>query len=330
MPAPRMGRKPLGNSIDPNLFRDDDPLGWTITQGEEEHELRPGMRHIAKQLLAKLEKLGRGEFHGIAKKKLAGNPCWSMTLRAPAHERYVLLLPLALSRTQDDKGRIRWTLFGASEHGPSRPFFRTQEPLDEFFERLLLRVYGERSISGFRVHNRSDRSLSGVRYLLTFTPFQELPQNVRDAYLHGDLHLLPFPGSLLFFHAPAYRRLQAELPAAMQIPLLQVIERNEAPRGIRVPQSGWMHEGGVLHTHHGPIRNTMHRTNRWARVHRHEDELAVFKSEEKVANILFSSDAYDIGLYDKPMARNSQICTHDYRLLLDCPRAGRPALTTAA
>ena len=68
---------------------------------------------------------------------------------------------LALSRTQDDKGRIRWTLFGASDHGAARPFFRTKEPLNEFFERLLLRVYGERSISGFRVHNRSDRSLTG-------------------------------------------------------------------------------------------------------------------------------------------------------------------------
>ncbi|HEY8847659.1 MAG TPA: M28 family peptidase, partial [Thermoanaerobaculia bacterium] len=330
MPAPRLGRKPLG-SVDPTLFHDDDPFGWTITHEEEANELQPGLRRIAQQLLRKLQKLGRGEPHGIARKKLDGNPCWSFSLRAPAHERYVLLLPLALSRTQDDKGRIRWTLFGASDHGASRPFLRTREPLNEFFERLLLRVYGERSISGFRVHNRSDRSLKGVRYLLTFTPFQELPRNVREAYLHGDLHLLPFPGSLLFFHAPPWRKLQAELPAAMQIPLLQTIERNEAPRGIRVPQSGWMHEGrGRRHTHHGPIRNTMHRTNRWARVHRHEDELAVFKSEERVAHILFSSDAYDLGLYDKPMARNSQIWTHDYRLLLDGPRAGRAELIAAA
>ena len=334
MPAPRLGQKPLG-SVDPILFRDDDPFGWTITQEEEAQELQPGLRRIAQQLLGKLQKLGKGEPHGIGKKKLDGNPCWSLTFRAPANERYVLLLPLALSRTQDDKGRIRWTLFGASEHGASRPFLHTKEPLDEFFERLLLRVYGERSLSGFRVHNRSDQSLTGVRYLLTFTPFQKLPRNVREAYLHGDLHLLPFPGSLLFFHAPAYHKLLADLPAAMQIPLLQTIERNEAPTGIRVPQSGWMHEkltaGAVRrHSHHGPIRNTMHRTNRWAKVHRHQDELAVFKLQEKIAHILFSTDAYDLGLYGKPMARNSQIWTHHYRLLLDGPRAGHSELMAAA
>ena len=43
---------------------------------------------------------------------------------APAEERCTLLLPLALSRTQDDKGRVRWTLFGGSEDGPGRAFWR--------------------------------------------------------------------------------------------------------------------------------------------------------------------------------------------------------------
>jgi hypothetical protein len=328
MPAPRLGMKPCG-SIDPTLFRDDDPYGWTITEIEETSELQPGLHHIAQQLLAKLQKLGRGEAHGIAKKKLNGNPCWATSLRAPASERYVLLLPLALSRTQDDKGRIRWTLFGASEHGAARPF---QQDF-AFIERLLFDVYGEHSTNGFRQYESGDIALNGVRYLLTFTPFGQLPLNVQDAYQGGDLHLLPFPGSLLLFHAPFYRTLQAELPTAMQIPLLQIIERSEAPRGIRIPQSGWLHQAGAAesrrHTHHGPMRNTMHRTNRWARVHRHEDELAVFRLEQKVAHILFSSEAYDLGLYGKPMARNAQIWTHDYRLLLDGPRAGRAELIAA-
>src|SRR5262249_58536274 len=37
-----------------------------------------------------------------------------------------------------------------------------------------------------------------VRYLLTFRPFGRLPPAVRQAYLAGELHLLPFPGSLTF------------------------------------------------------------------------------------------------------------------------------------
>jgi hypothetical protein len=38
------------------------------------------------------------------------------------HDRCAVLLPLAVSHTQDDKGRMGWTLFGSSEHGPARAF----------------------------------------------------------------------------------------------------------------------------------------------------------------------------------------------------------------
>jgi len=36
----------------------------------------------------------------------------------------------------------------------------------------------------------------GIRYLLTFRPFNRLPDAARQRYLAGELHLLPFPGSL--------------------------------------------------------------------------------------------------------------------------------------
>src|SRR5262249_28882422 len=83
-----------------------------------------------------------------------------------------------------------------------------------------------------------DRPLRGVRYLLTFRPFRRLPAAVRRAYLAGDLHLLPFPGSLLFWGCPGYLRLERELTFAVQVPLLQQVDRHEGPHGIRVPQAG--------------------------------------------------------------------------------------------
>ena len=105
------------------------------------------------------------------------------------------------------------------------------------------------------------QSLRGVRYLLTFCPFSRLPAAVRRAYLAGELHLLPFPGSLLFFGAPPYLQLQKELPAAVQIPLLHSLHRHEAPWGIRIPQSGWLHEAvpgePPPHADFGPLRNTL-------------------------------------------------------------------------
>ena len=68
------------------------------------------------------------------------------------------------------------------------------------------------------------------------------------------------------------------------------------------------------------LRNTYRRTHRWARIHRHEDELAVADGEDRVAHVLFSTAPDDVGLYGKPMARNAQIWTHDFRAA-----AGRPA-----
>ncbi len=132
-------------------------------------------------------------------------------------------------------------------------------------------------------------------------------------------------------------QLSQKLPLAMQIPLLHSVERHEAPRGIRVPQSGWMHEPRADEPSfagpHGPLRNTFHRTHRWARIHRHEDELKagqVQDTEDRVAHVLFSSAADDIGLYGKPMARNGQVWTDKFALLLDGPQATREELSAAA
>jgi hypothetical protein len=377
MPAPRVGRKPYG-SIDRLLFRDDDPWGWHVTEYEEELELRPGLQSAAKLVLEGMQHLGRGEsFQGITHQKLQDNPYWPADLQrdgAPPHERYVLLTPLALSRTQDDKGRVRWTLFGGSEQGPERAFWRSffttpndERPAEQAVDllcRLLAAAYGESLPTaddlrrvGFRIYAgqtladfpcryaeplplwtaqfRWERghSLRGVKYLLTFQPFARLPAAVRRAYQAGELHLLPFPGSLMFWGTPAYLRLRHELPHAIQLPLLHLFDRHESLYGLRVPQAGWMHEIGpgqhAPEHGHAPVRNHVRRTHRWARVHRHQDELAVEAWDDRVARVLFSTDADAVGLYGKPMARNAQIWTHDYQLILDGPRATPEQLQAA-
>jgi len=379
MPPPRLGKKPY-NGSGPTLFRPDDPLGWPITEYEEAFELQPGLSHLAAHLVRALEHLGCGRpAHHIGRVKLEGNPFWPPELARAAgtlaHERYVVLAPLALSRTQDDKGRVRWTLFGGSEQGPERGFWKglaggpgcgwsADDALD-FLRRLLGAVYGESSARladlrrlGFRILPqagepilpywqedplpawtapyllREGERLGRVKYLLTFRPFGSLPRSVQRAYLAGDLHLLPFPGSLLFWGAQPMLRLQRELPLAMQISLLHLFERHEHPYGLRIPQSGWMHEHRPDHPLPEPgeltVRNTYRRTHRWGRIHRHEDELAVAGSEDRVAHVLFSASPDDVGLYGKPMARNAQMWTRDFHLLLDGPRANRKDLERAA
>jgi hypothetical protein len=372
MPPPRLGRAPYGE-IDSTLFSEDDVYGWRVPEIEEEYELKPGLENIAKQIMEALLKLGQGQpsYHiaGHKQMNLLDNPYWPPELAAHAghlaHERYVVLLPLALARTQDDMGRVRWTFFGGSEQGPERAFWRSfysasDQELPEweslaFILRLLSAAYGESADHpaqlrhiGFRIlPSESSRfphwnvtplpawtqayladdhaSFDDVRYLLTFRPFSRLPAAVQERYLTGKLHLLPFPGSLVFWGMPTYLRLQRQLPTGIQAPLLRLVARHSAPTGIRVPQSGWLHEPRPdlppSEIQQELVLDTYRRTNRWNRVHRYDDALALNPREDKVARVLFSTALDSIGLYDKPMARNCQLWTKDFELLLDGPNA---------
>ncbi|HYA13198.1 MAG TPA: M28 family peptidase, partial [Syntrophales bacterium] len=373
MPPIHLGCRPYGGMTN-HFFSDDDLYGFPVTEYEEHYELRPGLESIVHQVLETLVPLVRGEAaRHLAKNKLVNNPYWPPAFAERAktlnNERFVLIMPLALSLTQDDKGRRRWTFFGGSEQGPARPFWKSfftshgseipSEKAMGFIRAILNEAYGEtfEKLSdlhriGFRIFVEDgdqyktlrpawashflwsrEMPLRGVKYLLNFEPFERLPANVKRAYFAGELNLLPFPGSLLFWGVPDYLTLQREVAFANQIPLLHLIERHESPYGLRVPQSGWMHVPHPDHSlpdeDHGPIRNTFQRTHRWARVHRYEDELATPGRQDHIAKVLFSTTPDDLELYGKPMARNSQIWAQDHRLILDGPNADKAEISAA-
>ncbi len=381
MPPPRLGRFPYG-TID-TLFSDDDAYGWRVTEVEQEYEIRPGLENIARQVMAQLRELGHGmPAHHIAghrRRNLEANPYWPAEIAGRAghlnHERYVALLPLALSRTQDDMGRVRWTFFGGSEQGPERAFWKSfysapgvELPAQfalSFISDLLRSAYQEEikdesqlARVGFRifpspVNSRfaylnekalptwtrpyvvaENSSFDDVKYLLTFAPFSSLPETVRRKYLIGKLHLLPFPGSLVFWGIPVYLNLQKQLPFGMQLPLQRLVARHDGPDGMRVPQSGWLHEPrrDKMETELQAelLLNDYRRTNRWNRVHRNEDGAAKSRKADKVARILFSTSLDAIDLYDKPMARNCQLWRENGELILDGPGASHEEIERAA
>jgi hypothetical protein len=160
MPPPRLGRRPYGE-MDVSLFAEDDDFGWYVSEVEEEYELQPGLTSLAHQIVSEVTELGQGKpayrIVGHQRRDLVDNPYWPPDLAAQAgklfHERYVTFLALALSKTQDDKGRMRWTFFGGSEQGPERAFWKSfySAPGHErsyfaalsFLPRLLSTVYGE-------------------------------------------------------------------------------------------------------------------------------------------------------------------------------------------
>ena len=367
MPSPTIGRKPLGN-IDPSVFSDNDPFGLQISEMEEEYELRPGIVHTGRQIMNNIIRLGKGQtehhIHGHGGKNLKDNPYWTEDLSKYAgklpHERFVTLLPMMLSRTQDDKGRVTWTFFGNSIHDPELTFWKgfylspsaelSQAEISGFFAHLLKEAYGEeingtRSLleAGFRIlpvteksdlphwtksYVVSDKStFYNIKYLLTFRPFSNLPKQVKELYLSGKLSLLPFPGSLVFWGMQSYNKLKKELPEAGQIPLLNLVSRNRGIGGIRVAQAGWFHEPHPENVNHQIneelVLNSFHRTNRWQKIHRYQDELNQSVQRVKIAKALFSTDDDSLGLYDKPLARNCQIWDHKFDLLLNGPKADR-------
>jgi hypothetical protein len=373
MPAPRLGRTPLG-ALDLSLFSEDDPYGWRVSELEEQYELLPGIQHIGRQIMEHVVAFGKGlpEHHipGHGGQNLKGNPYWPAELAQHAgrlaHERYVAFLPLMLSRTQDDKGRVKWTFFGGSIHGPERSFWksffsepgaeRPEEEAVSFIRLLLSRAYGERIGSAADLRKRGFRilptesgaplprwtapfiaadgsSFQAVSYLLTFRPFALLPPAVKARYLDGKIALLPFPGSLVFWGMPPYRRLEEQLPLAMQIPLQKLAGRSTGIGGLRATQSGWIHEPrpgrGGYSVDPELLLDAYHRTSRWDRVHRHQDELEQPPRLARVARVLFSTDPQVMGLYDKPMARNCQLWDHEFTLLLDGPRASRERIRQA-
>ncbi len=381
MPPPRLGRRPYG-AMDLGPFSDDSPFGWAVTEIEEEYELKPGLDVVAEHVLKQLVQLGENQpasaIAGHRRRNLENNPYWPPALAARAghleHERYVVLLPLALSKTQDDMGRVRWTFFGGSEQGPERAFWKSfySAPGQEwprqdslaFMARLLHSAYGEKADnanelfeSGLRILpsdpnpvfpywtpdtlpawtkpflvNR-DSSFEKVHYLLTFVPFALLPAVVQERYLAGQLNLLPFPGSLVFWGAPIYARLQKQLPFAFQLPLQRVIGRHSGPEGLRVPQSGWLQEPrrdqAESAVQSDLLLNTYRRTSRWNRVRRDQDAVAPTAKVQKIAQALFSTALDDLDLYNKPMARNCQLWDEKAEFVFDGPSASRRQIQQA-
>ena len=139
MPAPWIGLKPCdpvrAHASATHGASDDRSLD--ITEYEQAHDLGPGLPMLAERILHELARLLRGKPHALSQALLHDNPAWPAALAEAAaagrfaEDEIVTLLPLALSRTQDDKGTQRWTFFGHSHLGPAAAFWRSYQGDDQ-------------------------------------------------------------------------------------------------------------------------------------------------------------------------------------------------------
>jgi hypothetical protein len=350
MPPPYVGIKPYdADCEDASVQADED--AFEISEYEQAHELVPGLASVATHLLVALAKLARGGSHQMSRTLLEGNPAWPQELADAAQagrfaaEPLLVAMPLALSRSQDDKGNVRWTLFGASHEGPSAPFWRSFSEHDtQRFERFVGWATETSSATGLRVLASpaevpdfvkplllgEDEPPGELRTLVTFRPFSGLPAPLRRAYLKRRVRLVPSPASLVFFEHPRYRALAETLPRATQIPLLHLFPRSESSYGIRIPQSGWLDEAALHPTSGHRLVHHVVRSHRWQRVARDHAPALEPGFADKVSVALFSTAPDDLGLYGKPMAANAQLWRDDYQMLLDGPRATAAELALAA
>ena len=228
-----------------------------------------GLPRLAEHVLQALGKLVRGQPHALSHTLLDGNAAWPAPLADAARrgvfadEPLVLAMPLALSRTQDDKGNVRWTLFGASHDGPSAPFWRSFAD-DARFTRFLAwasdrdrprKAYGSSPMptrfppSPARACSETtDRPRAHAPHL---PPVRAAPRAGPGGVPREEAAHRPLPRVPRLLRAPRYRQLSTSLPHAMQIPLLHLFPRCEDAYGIRIPQSGWLDE-------HEPV--AQHRT----------------------------------------------------------------------
>ena len=280
MPSPFVGIKPYrpdrnGKSAT-NGAR---PHALDIDEYEQAFDLDPGLDRIADRIFHELGKLVRGEAHQLSSTLLEGNAAWPPELANAAREGrladepLVIASALALSRTQDDKGNDRWTLFGTSHDGPSAPLWHR---VDEARLAELVRFAGVKGswkvvagdLPAALQHLRLAGPVAGLEAVVTFEPFARLPAEIRAAYLARTLRLVPTPASLIWFEHAHYRRLAAQLPRATQIPLLHLFPRVERSCAIRIPQSGWLDEADAAQAQGHKLVTHLARTHRWQRVTR--------------------------------------------------------------
>ena len=148
MPPPRLGLAPYGE-VNPFLFREDDPAAGMSRSTRRPLSSVPVFLEspstswspwCTSQMDAR-----RTAFHRRSSSTIPIGPTPLAERKGQlAHERFVLLLSLSLARTQDDKGRVRWTLFGSSEQGPARAFWKS------FFEAPGVELPEERALGVLR------------------------------------------------------------------------------------------------------------------------------------------------------------------------------------
>ena len=298
-----------------------DPRALDIDEYEQAHDLEPGLDRIAAQLVDELGKLVRGEPHALSQHAARRQSGVARGARrrgaAGASSRTIrssLIAPLALSRSQDDKGNDRWTLFGASHDGGAACW-------RGFDEARLAELVAWAGLGDWRVHGDDvPPALHGRRLGDVAAAHARHVHAVRAA-ARARARRVPRaasscscrrPASLVLVRAPALPRARARSCRARRRSRSCTCSRASRAAARSASRSP---AGSTRTTSATATASSTHleRRHRWQRVARDAALLAPTRTHDKVSVALFSTDPVSVDLYDKPLARNAQVWTDDYR-----------------
>ena len=168
--------------------------------------------------------------------------------------------------------------------------------------------------------------IEGVQYLLTFRPFSLLPEHIQRLYFEGKLHLFPIRVRSFI----GARRITAR--SIFRSHGRSFCRRSSRVMPVRVASACRNRAGCIIMASTiciwAKAKDTYRRTHRWQRMHR-EDDSTTFACEDQIHKVLFSTQPDDVGLYGKPLARNSQIWSAHFHPVLHGPSADAAILERA-
>lgn len=342
MPGPRVGVLPyeartipratlLRESRWASLFGDTKGDKFLVPLLDERTQLQPALQHLAEHWLTDLRQLetGQGDTRGIHGSVLKDNPYYVAT-QVKGKLPLVSFTSLTLSRSQDMDGKNPWTVYGGMDLVPGadeETIFWKSLPNGkgvEWIEALLGKLKAGASfhvLTEKKVPAEFEEHLykkgAAVKTLVTFLPPAKWPEKVRKNYDQGKVLVLPHPSTLIFTGSPVYRALAKLNPEALQLPLGREFTGFAGYHGALVLKVRPLNDDDRW-------RRRQHRFSKKKTVEREDNDAPALSPFQ----LIFDAIPEVIGLYGKPVARNTQIWS-ETEWVLNGPTAGMEQIEEA-
>lgn len=362
MPAPALGVLPYEPRLDSKATLSASPRWRALfpTQGsfavsiiDEKTKLRPALEHLAKHWLDDVKQLAEGEtpggnkLGGLSAELPKGNPYWPTALPKEVGV-IVSLTPLTLSKAQDMDGKNPWTVYGGADAVPGADaesifwlsvkgrsvswlsyLYRTAFKLSLADEVGDLKKAGVRILSDSAPAELQSLLLKPgkegeVKHLFTFQPYLAWDPSLKNAFADGKISVVPHPMTLVFAGSSLGKQLSQTNPEGAELALAEEFSQFPSNHGAQ-----------VLKVRPLTSDETWHRLRHRFSKEKRKDANGEDTNSVKLSpfQLIFDALPEVVGLYGKPVARNTQVWgiggTKKGQWILNGPQADKERIQKA-